>query len=104
MTAFNAKDMNKFLSNPAPNVELSGPGGVTVRGRDQVRESVQALWNVFPNAEFARITQIATEDRAATEMVFTGTHTGPLITPEGPIPPTGRCVSLRQVAMTPRSE
>jgi hypothetical protein len=47
MTAFNAKDMDKFLSNQAPNVELSGPGGVIVRGRDQVRESIQALWTHF---------------------------------------------------------
>jgi hypothetical protein len=38
MTAFNAKVMDKFLSNQAPNVELSGPGGVIVRGPDQVRE------------------------------------------------------------------
>src|SRR6266566_5303580 len=73
--------------------------GVTVRGRNQVRESVQALWNAFPDAEFARIIQIATEDGAATEMVFTGTHKGPIITPDGPIPPTGRRVSLRQVAI-----
>jgi hypothetical protein len=70
MTTFNAKDMDKFLSNQAPNVEVSGPGGVIVRGRDQVREPVQALWNAFPNAEFARITQIATQDRAATLMAL----------------------------------
>jgi ketosteroid isomerase-like protein len=49
MTAFNAKDMDKLLSNQAPNVEVSGPGGVIVRGRDQVREPVQALWNAFPS-------------------------------------------------------
>jgi predicted ester cyclase len=77
-----------------PDLEGSLSAGGTKSG-SQYRRS----WNPFPDAEFARITQIATEDRAAREMVFTGTHTGPLITPEGPIPPTGRRVTLRQVAI-----
>jgi hypothetical protein len=43
--------------------------------------------------------QLFGDDAAATEVTFTGTHTGPLPTPNGPVPPTGRRVSLRSVSI-----
>jgi len=40
---------------------------------------------------------VANENEAATEAVFNGTHTGPLSTPNGAIPPTGKQIPLKQV-------
>jgi predicted ester cyclase len=43
--------------------------------------------------------QVLTGDAAATEVVFTGTHTGPMLSPSGEIPPTGRRVTLRSASV-----
>jgi SnoaL-like polyketide cyclase len=43
--------------------------------------------------------QVLADDAAATEVVFTGTHTGPLAMPAGEIPPTGRAVRTTTVSM-----
>lgn len=99
MAAFNAKDIDKLLGNQCPDVEFVIPGGVTFRGRDQVKQYVETFWTAFPDGQMACMGQIATEDEAATELLFTGTHTGPLNTPNGSIPPTGKRLHLRQVAV-----
>jgi predicted ester cyclase len=39
------------------------------------------------------------DDAAATEVVFTGTHTGPMNTPGGAVPPTGKRVTLHSVSV-----
>lgn len=38
--------------------------------------------------------QVASGDQVASECRFTGTHTGPLVTPQGEVPPTGRTVDI----------
>jgi ketosteroid isomerase-like protein len=97
MAVFNAKDIDKLLDNQCPEVEYVLPGGITFRGRDHVKQYVQTFWSAFPDGRLSRIGQVATESEAATEALFTGTHTGPLVTPGGSIAPTGRQVTLRQV-------
>lgn len=62
-----------------------------------MKQYVQASWSAFPDGKPTRVGQILTESGAATEAVFTGTHTGLLATPSGSIPPTGKKIALRQV-------
>lgn len=99
MAAFNGKDVDRLLANQCPDVEFVTPGGVTFRGRDQVKQYVETFWTAFPDGRMACIGQVATEGEAATELLFTGTHTGPLRTPNGSIPPPGKHLHLRQVAV-----
>ncbi len=99
IAAFNAKNMDEFVGNESPDIEFVLPGAVTLRGRDQVRAYLQIFWNAFPDGQVSTREQIVTENAAVTESVFSGTHTGTLQTPNGDIPPTGRRVSLRQVAV-----
>jgi steroid delta-isomerase-like uncharacterized protein len=99
MDAFNAKDMDAFIANQCPEVEFVLPGGITIRGRDEVRQQLQANWTAFPDGTVTCMGQVATGDGAATEILFTGTHTGPLSTPNGTLPPTGRRISLRQASV-----
>jgi len=42
---------------------------------------------------------VLADDGAATEVVVTGTHTGPMLSPNGEIPPTGRRISLRSASV-----
>src|SRR6266508_1543266 len=93
--ALNAKDIEGLLANQQPDAELVIPGGVTLHGHEQIRQYTEALWTAFPDGAFSFAGQVLAENEAATELVFTGTHTGPLATPNGAIPPTGKRVTLR---------
>jgi len=97
--ALNAKDIEGLLANQQPDVELVIPGGVILRGHEQVRQYTEALWTAFPDGAFSFAGQVLAEDAAATELVFTGTHTGPLATANGMIPPTGKRVTLHSASI-----
>jgi predicted ester cyclase len=94
MTAFNTRDIEGYLANQRPDVEFALPGGITLHGRDEIRRSVVALWTAFPDGKLAFGEQVYAENAAAVEVAFMGTHTGPLTTPAGVVPPTGKPVAL----------
>jgi predicted ester cyclase len=48
----------------------------------------------FPDLKIAVTNQVATDDQVVSEFTARGTHTGPLLTPAGEIPPTGRKVDF----------
>ena len=98
-TTLNARDSEGYLANQQPDVEFVLSGGVTLHGRDEIRPYIEALWKAFPDGKLAFGEQIFADDAAATELVFTGTHTGPMMTPNGPIPPTGNRVTLHSASI-----
>jgi ketosteroid isomerase-like protein len=99
IAAFNAKDMNQYLALQQPQIEILAPGGISLRGRDQVQQHIGAQWTAFPDATMTIIDQFATETHAATEIELSGTHTGPLPTPGGPLPATGKRIAVRFAAV-----
>jgi predicted ester cyclase len=99
ITAVNARDIEAYLANQRPDVEFVLPGGVTLRGPDQVKQYTEALWEAFPDGALTFGAQVFGEDMAATEVVFTGTHTGPMVTPNGSVPPTGKAVVLHSASI-----
>ena len=99
ITALNNRDIDGYLANQQPDVEIVIPGGTTLRGRDQLREYTEAMWNAFPDGTLAFGAQALGEDAAATEVTFAGTHTGPMVTPDGTLPATGRSVTLRSASI-----
>jgi predicted ester cyclase len=99
ITAINSRDIEGYLANQQPDVELVLPGGVTLHGRVELRRYVEALWAAFPDGKLAFGEQVYAEDAAAVELVFTGTHTGPLATADGQIPQTGKEITLHSAAI-----
>lgn len=99
LAAFNARDANEFVASESPDIEFVLPGAVTLRGREQVKAYVEIFWQAFPDATVTEQAQILTPEVAVTESIFRGTHAGPLHTPTGEIPATGRQVKMRQVAV-----
>ncbi len=97
--AFNEKNLNDFVDNASPDIEFVIPGGITLRGRDQVREYTQIFWSAFPDMKVSKNYQVISGDTAVTESTYSGTHTGTLRTPNGDIPATGKRVQGRQVAV-----
>jgi predicted ester cyclase len=99
INALNNRDIEGYLANQRADVEILAPGHVTLQGREQLRQYTEALWAAFPDGMLTFGDQVLAHDSAATEVVFTGTHTGPLPTPDGSIPPTGRRVTLRSASI-----
>jgi steroid delta-isomerase-like uncharacterized protein len=97
--AFNDKNLEEFVGNEAPDIEFIIPGGITLRGRDQVREYMKLLWNAFPDMKVDATYQVIAADTVVTESTYSGTHTGTLRTPGGDVAPTGKRVQGRQVAV-----
>jgi steroid delta-isomerase-like uncharacterized protein len=97
--AFNDKDLEAFVGNESIDIEFVIPGGITLRGRDQVRGYVKLFWGAFPDMKVEAAYQVIAGDTAVTEQIFSGTHTGTLRTPNGDIPATGKRVQGRQVAV-----
>jgi len=91
--------MEAYLANQQHDVDVLLPGGLALHGRDELRRYTEALWTAFPDGSLAFDDQALAEDVAATEVVFTGTHTGLMLTPDGPIPPTGMRVTLRSASI-----
>ena len=90
--AFNDHDLEGLLNLYSDDAEFTGPGGMTARGRDQIRQFTQGWFQGFPDAKLEAINVITTDTHVVEEGVFIGTHTGVFPTPQGDIPPTGRAV------------
>jgi steroid delta-isomerase-like uncharacterized protein len=97
--AFNNKDLEGFVNNGSADIEFVIPGGITLRGRDQVRDYMQIFWSAFPDMKVSENYQVIAGDTAVTEATYSGTHTGTLRTPNGDIPATGKQVQGRQVSV-----
>jgi steroid delta-isomerase-like uncharacterized protein len=92
---FNARDVERIAAICADDFTLEDiPAGLTLRGPDGMRLWLQTWIDAAPDArlEVARI--FGEGDWVATEHHGTATHTGPLRTPTGEIPPTGRALDL----------
>jgi steroid delta-isomerase-like uncharacterized protein len=68
------------------------PFGQIHHGHGGFREFMTAFATAFPDLRIEPRRQIADDGRVAAEFVAHGTHKGPLMTPNGPIPPTGKKV------------
>jgi steroid delta-isomerase-like uncharacterized protein len=65
-----------------------------VHGIDALQRYLQVWTTAFPDAKIEITSVIESGDRAAGEIVYSGTHTGTMAGPQGDIPATGRTVQL----------
>jgi predicted ester cyclase len=92
LKAFNAHDMEAVARDAAPDIELTSPGDIKVKGPQATKEYNQNWVRAFPDAR-VEAKQIFSQGSAViVEGVFTGTHDGTLKTPMGDVPATGRKV------------
>jgi steroid delta-isomerase-like uncharacterized protein len=73
---------------------LSEPAG-EFKGREAIVEYWREMFEAFPDLEARDELTAEAGDAAINEWVFAGTNSGPMKTPEGTIPPTGKRVRLR---------
>jgi len=92
---FNARDLDRVAALCAEDFALEDlPAGVTLRGPDGMRQWLQTWVDAAPDAHAALERIFGEGDWVATEHHGTATHTGPLRTPGGAIPPTGQKLDL----------
>ena len=65
-----------------------------LHGREAIKESMQGWFTAFPDTQWELQNLMSSGDTFVAEGLFKGTQTGPLPTPEGEIPPTGKTVEM----------
>jgi hypothetical protein len=92
--AFNAHDLDGFAEVIADDVVFTAPGGIRGEGKAACVEFFGSWYNAFPDAHVEVHKAHFFDDIVVEEGTFVGTHDGILPTPIGPVPPTGRAVSV----------
>jgi len=94
LDAFNRADWGAYKSTLTPDSVHIEPGGMELHGPDASAEGVKVFKVAFPDLTGEVIRLIPGDLQAAAEIVWRGTHTGPLVTPTGTIPPTGKPITV----------
>lgn len=92
--AFTKGELDRVVGFYAENAETQDPTGKYV-GKAQILASFKVWHDAFPDARGDVTNQISEGSQVLSEVMFRGTHTGPLAGAMGIIPPTGKAVELR---------
>lgn len=88
---WNKRDKDAFLADFDDDCEITGPGGLVLRGRDGAELFWHGYQDAFPDNHITVRAAFGTEDRGAMEAVFEGTQAGVLLRADGSqVQPTGR--------------
>jgi steroid delta-isomerase-like uncharacterized protein len=97
--AFNAHDAEARMATETADIESVLPGGITLRGREQVVTFLSSFWDALPDARLTLENELAAGDTVVTEGILTGTHSGAFRVPDGEIPASGNLVTLRYASV-----
>jgi len=94
--AFNAREFNRVAEITAPDAKwVNIITGETFRGPDGFKQYLEVWARAFPDARLTITNIVADDDSAVVEFAGIGTNSGPLPTPIGELPPTGRRAEQR---------
>ena len=91
---FNERDWSAAAQVYSPDVVTIEPGAGTMHGIETFIGFAQGFAAAFPDSRLVVRTLTADGNRAVVEGVYTGTHTAPMMSPQGEIPATGRTLAL----------
>lgn len=93
--AFNRHDADAVAAFFSDNAVAPDPAyPEPLRGKEAIRKDMADFFVTFPDIETRATESVASGDTVATEWQMTGTHKGPLNTPDGPVEATGRPVRI----------
>jgi len=96
--AYNEKNWDRVKESVAPTVVYDEVGTRRkVTGVNEVIESWKGWAKALPDSKATFHTAVESGDTVTLEVTWKGTHTGPLQTPDGEIPATGRPIEVRAV-------
>jgi steroid delta-isomerase-like uncharacterized protein len=95
IAAFNAHDAATVADVYAVDAVLHDPQAPEpVRGRAAIRDAYAGLFRSFPDIHVAIENRRVVDNRMIYEIRLTGMNTGPLATPAGDVPATGRAIDV----------
>ena len=97
--AFNTQDSQTRAATLTADVEFVGPGGINLRGPDQIAQLEKHFWEAFPDGTISHDRWVEIGEDVAIEGYLSGTHTGTFRTPQGDVSPTGSSVRLRYASI-----
>jgi steroid delta-isomerase-like uncharacterized protein len=96
--AYNAKDWDRARAALAPEVVYEEFGTHRkLKGVDDVLTAWKGWATAIPDSRASFQSELVSGNTAVLEITWTGTHDGPLQTPNGEIPATGKKIELRAV-------
>jgi len=98
MAAVERGEVDAIADMCTQDVELSSPQG-DLRGRDQVRAMFRAWVDGFSERQHPISNTLEAGDSVVAEYLLIGTHTGPMPSPRGVIPPTGKSIRVPSIAI-----
>jgi steroid delta-isomerase-like uncharacterized protein len=94
--AFNQKDWDAVRASVSPDFVYDEVAtGRKVQGVDQVIPLWQGWATAFPDATASFQRELSSDETVVLELTWKGTHKGPLLTTDGPIPATGKLIEVR---------
>jgi len=92
---YNAGDLEGCMELYAEDAVQIMPDGVFA-GRNAIKERLARELAALPDVHFSFGAYVEEDDAFADEWTFVGTHTGPILLPNGAeLPPTGKRVEVR---------
>jgi len=96
--AYNAKDWDRARAALAPEVVYEEVGTHRkLKGVDDVLTAWKGWATAIPDSRASFQSEMVSGNTAVLEITWTGTHDGPLQTPNGEIAPTGKKIELRAI-------
>jgi len=93
VSAFNERAWSRASELYAPDLVMIEPSGPT-RGIEPYLQTAKGFVTAMPDSRMEVTAIIESGNRVVVEGTYSGTHTGPLGTPQGEVPPTGRKLML----------
>lgn len=88
---FNGCDYDAAIARAAADLEcVTFPFDRAQQGREGCRAFMMGWKTMAPDGEVEIVRQLPGPDGVANECIFRGTNPGPLTTPNGDLPPTGK--------------
>ncbi|GEO94707.1 ester cyclase [Kocuria turfanensis] len=105
IAALNAHDAAGFAATYSQDaIVYTAASPDPVRGRAAIQQDTEQWITAMPDMTL-ELEEVAVDGpTAAMRLLFVGTHTGPLMTPSGAVPPTGRRVSVPMAVFNRRDE
>lgn len=98
LDAINRGDLDALVAMCQPDVELSNPDG-RWHGVSGVRNMFEPLTHALSERESQVTNVVESGDTVVAEFTVGGRHTGPLATPQGAVPPTGKIISFPMIGV-----
>jgi steroid delta-isomerase-like uncharacterized protein len=96
--AYNEKDWNRAREVFAPEIVYDEVGTHRrLKGADDVLTAWKGWATAIPDSRATFNSEFVSGNTAVLEITWRGTHSGPLQTPDGEIPATGKKIELRAV-------